>query len=106
MSSNDKIHCKHKYVVGYEFRMPHAFFKNLPCDKCGCSIKLSLAWRILFCLTELIGFMLAFSVSTSVQFKVFGSTFLVSLLIFVLLLWIAQFASRLILKYGRWIEVK
>jgi len=105
MSENDKTPCKHKYTVGYSFRMPQPFFRSLPCDSCGCRIQLSLPWRILYWFVDIIGFILAFSVSMSVQIKLLGSTLFVSLLVFLLLIWIVQLAIRLILKYGKWVEV-
>jgi len=104
MDDNDKIPCKHKYDVGYSFRMPQPFFRSLPCDHCGCRIRLSLPWRIIYWFVYFIGFILAFDVSMSVHIKLLGSTLFVSIFVFLLLIWIVQLMNRLILKYGRWIE--
>ena len=104
MKDNDKIPCKHKYIVGYSFRMPQPFFRSLPCDNCGCRIRLSLPWRIIYWFVDIIGFILAFHVSTSVHIKFLGSTLFVSLFVFLLLTWIVQITNRLILKYGKWVE--
>lgn len=105
MKDNDKIPCKHKYIVGYSFRMPQPFFRSLPCDNCGCRIRLSLPWRIIFWFVGFIGFILAFEVSMSIHYRVFGSTLFVSLFVFILLIWIVQIMNRLIFKYGKWVEV-
>ncbi len=48
MNNEAKASCKHKYIVGYSLRMPQPFFRSLPCDSCGCRIKLSFPWRILY----------------------------------------------------------
>ena len=104
MNDNDKIPCKHKYVVGYSFRMPQLFFRSLPCDICGCSIRLSFLWRIAYWFVSFIGLIFAYNVSMSIQIKLFGSTLFVSIFVFLLLMWIVQFANRLILKYGKWVE--
>ncbi len=104
------ISCKHKYIVGYSYRMPQPFFRSLPCDSCGCRITLNFPWRLLYIFTSLFGWILAYIVATSVHIKALGSTFLVSLvsftIIFVLLSLIIDQLKRLILKYGKWIEAK
>ena len=105
MNSNEKKQCKHKYIVGYSFRLPQPFFRSLPCDNCGCSIRLSLLWRIIYWCVNIIGYIFAFGVSTSVHIKFLGSTFFISFLVFSLLIWILQFMIRLIFKYGKWVEV-
>ena len=105
MKDNDKIPCKHKYIVGYSFRMPQLFFRSLPCDNCGCSIRLSLPWRISYWVIGIIGFILAFDVSMSVYVKFLGSTLFVSLFVFLLLICIVQIMNSLIFKYGEWVEV-
>lgn len=104
--NNTKVSCKHKYIVGYSFRMPQPLFRSLPCDNCGCRIKLSSPWRILYAFIYFVGWILAFSIAISVHITVFGSTFLVSLVIFILLGLAIEQLNRLILKYGKWIEVK
>jgi hypothetical protein len=104
MKDNDKIPCKHKYIVGYSSRMPQPFFRSLPCDNCGCRIRLSLPWRIIYWFVVIIGFILSFHVSTSVHIKFLGSTLFVSLFVFLLLTWIVQIMNRLILRYGKWVE--
>ena len=98
--------CKHKYIVGYSFRIPQPFFRSLPCDNCGCRIKLSIPWRILYTFIDILGWIFAFSVATYVHIKLLGSTFLVSLAIFILLSLIIEQLNRLILKYGKWIEIR
>lgn len=105
MNENNQSPCKHKYTVGYSFRMPPSFFRSLPCDNCGCKIQLSLPWRILYWFVDIVGFIAAFTVSMSVQIKLFGNTFLVSIAIFVVLIWIVQLLNRLVLRYGNWVEV-
>ncbi|GEM_PF-798325 len=105
MNYNDKIPCKHKYIVGYSFRMPQPFFRSLPCDNCGCSIRLGLPWRIIYRFVYFIGFILAFEVSMSVHIKFPGSTLFVSLFVFLLLIWVVQLTNRLIFKYGKWVEM-
>lgn len=82
MNDNDKIPCKHKYVVGYSFRMPQLFFRSLPCDSCGCSIRLSFLWRIAYWFVSFIGLIFAYNVSMSIQIKLFGSTLFVSIFVF------------------------
>ncbi|MGI6537912.1 MAG: hypothetical protein ACOX22_06185 [Caldicoprobacterales bacterium] len=104
MSDNDIEQCRHTYIVGYSFRMPQPFFRSLLCDKCSRRIKLSLHWRILFWFVDIIGFVFAFGAATSVQIKLFGSTFLVQLFVFLLLAWMVQLIARLILRYGKWVE--
>jgi hypothetical protein len=106
--AKDEIHtasCKHRYIVGYSYRMPQPFFRSLPCDNCGCKIKLSIPWRILYLVVSFIGWIVAFEVAESVHIKFLGTTFLVSLVVFVLLVWIIQQLNRLILRYGKWVEV-
>jgi hypothetical protein len=86
--------------------MPQPFFRSLPCDNCGCRIKLSLPWRILFLFISLFGFILAFSVANSVHIRFLGSTLFVSLVIFVVLYLVIDQTKRLILRYGKWVEIK
>lgn len=105
MNSNEKKQCKHKYIVGYSFRLPQMFFRSLPCDNCGCSIMLSLLWRIVYWCVDIIGYIIAFVVSTSVHIKFLGSTFFVSLFVFLLLIWIVQLVISIIFKHGEWVEV-
>lgn len=105
MEDNNKKQCKHKYIIGYSFRMPQLFFRSLPCDNCGCSISLSLPWRIIYWLVIISGFILAFGVSTSIHIKFLGSTFYVSLFAFLLIIWVVQLLVRLIFKYGKWVEM-
>lgn len=104
--TDTKGSCKHQYIVGYSFRMPQPFFHSLPCDNCGCKIKLSFPWKILSVVTYLLGWILAFRASTSVHISVFGNTFLISLALFILLSYVFGQLNRLILRYGKWIEVK
>jgi hypothetical protein len=104
MKDNNELICKHKYIVGYSYRMPQPFFRSLPCDNCGCRIRLSLSWRMIYWLVYFIGFLPAYKVSTSVHIKFFGSTFFVSLFVFLLLNWIIMLTNRLVLKYGKWVE--
>lgn len=104
MSDNDKKQCRHTYIVGYSFRMPQPFFRSLPCDNCSHRIKLSLPWRVLFWFVDIIGFVFAFGAATSVNIKLFGSTFFIQLIVFILLIWMVQLVNRLILRYGKWIE--
>ena len=105
MKENNKLPCKHKYIVGYSFRRPQPFFRSLPCDNCGCRIQLSLPWRIIYWFVDLVGFIVAFGVSMSVHIEFLGSNILVSFLVFLLLIWIIHITDRLILKYGKWAEV-
>jgi uncharacterized integral membrane protein len=53
-----------------------------------------------------IGWILAFNAATSVHISVFGNNFFVSLVIFLLLSYVFGQLNRLILRYGKWIEVK
>lgn len=106
MDQDIKVSCKHRYVVGYSFRMPQPFFRSLPCDGCGCRIRLTWPFRTAYALVNLLGFLLAYVVSTSVQIALFGSTLIVSILLFVLLIQVFQVLNRLILKHGKWVEVK
>ena len=85
--------------------MPSALFKSVPCDKCGRRIRLSPPWYLLFCLTQLIGFFIAFYTAQSVQIRVLGTTLLVSLGFFLLACWAFQLIGRIILRYGKWVEV-
>ena len=105
MIDNSKAPCKHKYIVGYSFRMPQPFFRSLPCDNCGCRIRLSLLWRILYLLVNVGGYFLAYSVSFSVHIKFLGSTLLASMIVFLLLFCFVQLINRLILRYGKWVKV-
>lgn len=50
-------------------------------------------------------FVFIFCVSTSVHIKLLGSTFFIQLFVFLLLIWMVQLIKRLILKYGKWIEM-
>ncbi|SHL28236.1 hypothetical protein SAMN02745136_04553 [Anaerocolumna jejuensis DSM 15929] len=104
MDHDNKMPCRHSYAVGYSFRMPHAFFTSLPCDKCGCIIRLSMPWRILFLFTELAGFLLAYIIAEAVPFKIFRTTFPASLAVFILLIAIVQVIGRLILRSAKWVE--
>jgi len=104
-NDNDNIQCRHMYMVGYSFRMPQPFFRNLLCDNCGHRIKLSLPWRVAFWFVNIIGFIFAVGMSTSVHIELFGTTFLVQIFVFLLLISIVQLFARLVLKYGKWIEV-
>ena len=104
MKDNDKIPCKHQYIVDYSFRTPQPFFRSLPCDYCGCRIRLSLPWRIIYRFVYFIGFILAFDVSMSIHIEFLGSTLFVSLIVFLLLIWIVQLINRVIFKYGKWVE--
>lgn len=105
MIKNEKIPCKHKYTVGYSFRMPQPFFRSLPCDNCRCRIQLSLPWRIMYLLIELLGFIVAFGVSMSIRIEFLNSVLFVSFLVFLLFIGLVQIMSRLVLKYGKWVEV-
>jgi|SRR5690554_1196180 hypothetical protein len=105
VSENDKEQCRHRYIVGYSFRMPQLFFYSLLCDSCNHRIKLSSPWLVIFRLTSSIGWIFAFCVSTSVHIKLLGSTFFIQLFVFLLLIWMVQLIKRLILKYGKWIEM-
>lgn len=106
MDDSFKTSCKHQYVVGYSYRMPNVFFRSVPCDKCGCRIRLSMPWYFLFCFIELAGFIAAFSVAQSVHIKFLGTTLIVSLILFVLISWIVQLIARILLRNGKWVEVK
>lgn len=105
MIMHEKEECKHKYNVDYSFRLPQPFFRSLPCDNCGCSIKLSLFWRMIYLCVIMIGYSFAYVVSTTVHIKVFGNTFVVSILVFLILIWVVNFLIGLTLKYGQWVEV-
>ena len=108
MEDNHKRHCKHKYVVGYSFRIPEPFFRSLLCDNCGCRIKLNLQWRIIYWLINILGFLLVITaadrISKFIDIRVFGTTFWMALLICIPLFWIIQMVERVVLKYGKWIE--
>lgn len=104
MQDNDQISCKHKYIVSYSLRRPKPFFRSLPCDNCGCSIRLILPWRIIYWLVDLVGVIVAFVVSMSIHIEFLGSTLLVPFLEFLLIVWIIHMMDRLILKYGKWVE--
>ncbi len=106
MKNNIKTSCKHKYLVGYSFRMPQPFFRNLPCDNCGCRIKLSFPWRLLYIFISIIGLMIVFGIVASIHIRLLGNTFLVSLVIFILLNWIIEQLKGLILRHGKWVEVE
>jgi hypothetical protein len=97
--------CKHSYNIDYLFRMPNPFFRSLPCDHCGCRIQLSLPWRIFYWIFEIMSLTIAYCVAKSTQIRILGNTFLVSILIFLILTLILQQLSRLIFKYGKWVEV-
>ena len=104
MKDIDNVECNHKYIIGYSFRMPQLFFRDLPCDNCSCSIRLSLPWQIIYYFVSIIGYIFAFGVSTSVNIKFFGSTFFVSLFVAILLIWVVELMISLIFKYGRWVK--
>ena len=104
MNDHDNMQCKHKYTVGYSFRIPQPFFRSLPCDNCGCRIRLSLPWRIVYWCIEFIGTLFAFKVSDSINIKFLGSTFFASLIVFLLLIWIVQLMVRLNFRFGKWVE--
>ena len=106
MKINKVTSCKHQYIVGYSFRMPQPLFRDLPCDNCGCRIKLSFSWKLLYISIECISLFLAYTAATSVHIRFLGSTFLISLAIFISLSWIFQQINRLVLRYGRWIEAE
>lgn len=106
MNSDAKTSCKHQYIVGYSFRMPQPFFRSLPCDNCGCRIKLSFPWRILYFFIDFIGWIFAFAVASSVHVQFLGNTFFVSLVVFLLIGLIIEQLNRLILRYGKWVEVR
>lgn len=105
MDSNKKKICKHKYIIGYSFRLPNPFFRSLPCDFCGCSIRLSLPWRIIYWCVDFIGYIFAFAISTSIHIKLLGNTLFISILVFLLLIWIVNTLVGIVFKYGKWIEV-
>jgi hypothetical protein len=96
--------CDHRYIVGYSFRMPNALFRSVPCDKCGSRIRLSTPWYLLFCLTQLIGFFIAFYAAQSVQVNVLGTTLPISLAIFLVVMWVVHLIGRIILRYGKWVK--
>ncbi|WP_027621496.1 hypothetical protein [Acetivibrio clariflavus] len=102
---DNKEQCNHKYIIDYSFRKPSLFFHSLPCDICKQSINLSLPWRIIYWIVDIMGFVLAYIVSTSIHIKFLGNTFIASILIFVLLIWFVQLIIKLIFKYGKWVEV-
>lgn len=105
MKDIDKKQCKHKYIVGYSFRIPQPFFSSLPCDNCGCKISLNIAWRIMYTFVYVMGYIVAFGVSTSIQIKFLGSTFWVSFIIFLFIIWIVQLMIGLILKHAKWNDI-
>lgn len=100
-----KAPCKHRYIVGYMVRMPQPFFRSLSCDTCGHPIRLSTPWRVLFIFIHFIAFVFAYHVASFVHIPFLGSTFFVSLVVFVLLDFIVVQLNRLILRYGKWIEL-
>mgnify|MGYP003401165191 CR=1 FL=1 len=104
MENNKNLPCNHRYIVGYSFRMPQPFFRNLPCDNCGCRIRLSWPWRLVYELVEILGFIVAYLISASVHIELFGSTLFISILIFILAIQLFQLPNRLVLKYGKWVE--
>ena len=106
MDNNETASCKHQYIVGYSFRMPQPFFHDLPCDKCGCRIKLSLPWKILYILIDFFSVFLAYKATESVDIRFLGSTFLPWLVIFVFFSWIIGQLNRLILRYGKWVNAE
>ncbi|MFW6680730.1 hypothetical protein ACOAOT_24195 [Lacrimispora sp. AGF001] len=106
MKNNDTIPCKHQYIVGYSFRMPQPFFRNLPCDKCGCRIELSLSWKLLYILIEFFSVFLAYKAAELADIRILGSTFLPWLVIFVFISLIIGQLNRLILKYGKWVDAE
>ncbi len=101
----NKEQCNHKYIIDYSSRMPTSFFRSLPCDNCKRSINLSLPWRIIYWIVDVMGFVLAYLVSISVHIKFLGNTFIASILIFVLLIWFDRLIIKFIFKYGKWVEV-
>lgn len=106
MNNNEKNQCEHKYIVGYSFRLPQPFVSSLPCDKCGCRIRLSLPWLIVYWFVDIIGFIIAFGIATSVHVEFLGSTFIFSLLVFLLGILILHLIIRLIFRFGKWVEVQ
>lgn len=100
----DEKTCNHKYIVGYSFRMPQPLFRSLPCDNCGCRIRLNWPWRIVYGFIDVLSFILAYSVSDSVHIEVFGNTLFVSIIIFIMSVNLFQLPNRLVLKYGKWVE--
>jgi hypothetical protein len=104
--SEPQTPCRHQYIVGYLARMPQPFFRSLTCDHCGQKIRLSAPRRILFAFIYLFAFVFAYSVASSIHIRLFGSTLLVSMVIFALLNVVVLQVNRLILRYGKWSEVK
>lgn len=106
----DNARCKHKYIVGYAFRMPGLFSRSLPCDNCGCSIQLSLPWRIAYWIVDIIGYIIAyaiaFKISKSINIKFFGGSFIVLILVLSLIILAFQQVNRLILRYAKWIGIE
>ncbi len=86
--------------------MPNALFRSVPCDKCGCRIRLSTPWHLLFCLTQLIGLFIAFYAAQSIQISVLGTTLLVSLAVCLLIFSFVQLIGRIILRYGKWVKAE
>lgn len=107
---NKNISCKHQYIVGYSYRMPQPFFRSLPCDRCGCKIKLSPSWKALYIFLSVFAWILAYIIAESVHIEIFGSTLLVSIVtfavVFIVLSLIIDRLKRLILRFGKWIEEK
>jgi hypothetical protein len=106
MNNNEKNQCEHKYIVGYSYRLPQPFVSSLPCDKCGCRIRLSLPWLITYWCAEIIGFIVAFSMASSIHVKFLGGTFIVSFLTLIICICILHLIIRLIFRYGKWVEVE
>ena len=106
MENDETASCKHQYIVGYSFRMPQPFFPNLPCDKCGCRIKLSLPWKFFYILIDFFSVFLAYKAAELVDIRILGSTFLNWIVIFVFISLIIGKLNRLILKYGKWVNAE
>lgn len=104
MDKNNDSSCNHRYIAGYSLRVPQPLFRSLPCDNCGCRIRLTLPWRIIYGLVDLLGILLAYYIAISVNIKFFGSTFLVSAIVFIFLYTIFQLPNRLTLRFGNWIS--
>ena len=106
MNDIDKLPCDHKYIVGYSARIPPPFFRSLPCDHCGHKIRLSYPRRLIYWLVSMIGFIAAIEASDSIHIKLFGSTFLVRLFVFLLIFGITGIVHRIMLRYAKWLEVE
>jgi hypothetical protein len=104
MSPNDTA-CKHQYIAGYSFRLPDPFFWNVPCDLCGQRIRLTLPWRMLYALVDVVCLIAAQFIGYSVHVKLFGETFFVSFIIFTTLFFVFHNLNRITLKHAKWIDV-